>query len=178
MVTGSVSALSSSTIIASMMLRSSSENPRTRRGLSTSYRRIIFGMSVFDISVSLASAVSTLASPSNVTGFWNVGNKATCSIQGFFGYMGFVGVPLYSVSLCMHYVCKARFQMTDERFRTRVEPFLHAVPIFYSVSTGILFLAQDLFHSLGNPTVCFLTAYPTGCQHSSDIECERGKNYM
>mmetsp|Transcript_15571 Transcript_15571/g.23421 ORF Transcript_15571/g.23421 Transcript_15571/m.23421 type:complete len:566 (+) Transcript_15571:204-1901(+) len=169
MFTGSLSAISSFTIIVMMY--------RSEQRLSTPYRRIIFGMSVFDIFLSVSMAFSSLPSPKGTVGTWNPqGNHITCAIQGFFFYTGCVGAPLYNLGLSVYYLCIARYEMSNEDFRTKVEqPFIHSVPIGYTLITGLIFVFRDLYHDVG--VGCFLSAYPRGCLKIPKLECERGKDY-
>jgi len=168
MVTNSISFLSSS-IMAIMIVRS-------KRRLSTPYRRIIFGINLFDIMNSLSMAFSTIASPKGTPDVWNAqGNQITCNIQGMFAYSGCVGAPLYSFALCTYYFCYTKFQMPQKSFAHYVEPTLHSIPIVYVSTTAILFLIRGLYHDVG--VGCFLSSYPRGCKFIPQLKCEKGLDF-
>jgi hypothetical protein len=71
----SLASMIASTTIVTMILRSTTK-------LKKPYRRIVFGMAVYDIIQSLALTTSVFPSPSG-TRMWAIGNDATCSAQGF-----------------------------------------------------------------------------------------------
>ena len=72
---GCVSFTSSSTI-ATMILRSKTK-------LTKPYRRIVFGMCLYDIIQSLGAMSSTFLSPEDSDRLWAFGNDSSCSAQGF-----------------------------------------------------------------------------------------------
>lgn len=165
----SLSLISSLTICISMI--------RSEKKLSSSYRRIIFGMSVYDIFLSLGMLFSTMASPKDTVGVWNpMGNKLTCNIQGFFVYIGWVGAPLYNFGLCIYYLFISKYAMRESTFSKKVEPFLHLVPFLYTFSTATFFAIRGLYHN--NGAFCFLSPYPRGCLQNPNVDCERGVDYL
>ena len=166
----SLSFISSLTICIAML--------RSEKKVSTPYRRIIFGMSVYDILLSLGMMFSTIASPKDTDGVWKpMGNKITCNMQGFFVYIGWVGAPLYNFGLCIYYLCISRYGMREAAFTKKIEPYLHLVPCLYTITTAVLFLARDLYHNrIGG--FCFLSPYPRYCQEMPNVECERGLDYL
>lgn len=56
---------------------------RSKIKLSKPFRRIIFGMSVYDVIQSSTSSLSSITNPSG-TAYGAIGNDATCSARAFF----------------------------------------------------------------------------------------------
>ena len=56
--------------------------------------------------------------------------------------------------------------MKEEYIDIKIEPFLHAVPIVFSLIGGITILAKDAFHP--NMTYCFIGSDPSTCD---GLEC-------
>lgn len=74
-IAGSLSSAASATIIV-MILRSPTK-------LSSPFRRIIFGMSVYDVFQSISALLSLFLSPAGEK--WGAfGNDGTCAFSGFF----------------------------------------------------------------------------------------------
>ena len=64
--------------------------------LSTTYHRLIFGISVFDLIQSLTQASSSLPMPAGV--IWDaIGNSTTCDIQEFLTVIKLINFHLFSV---------------------------------------------------------------------------------
>ena len=82
-VAGCVSFISSSTI-STMILRSNTK-------LTKPYRRIVFGMCLYDIVLSLSAMCSSFLSPKESGRVWAFGNDTTCATQGFIQQVGFGG---------------------------------------------------------------------------------------
>ena len=146
-ISGSISAISSSTIIF-LIFRS---QPR----LSTIYHRIMFGMSIADIMASTAMALTTLPMPRNDDPVWNrryygsyngkifwsdqtkLGNELTCAAQGFFYATGISITFAYNGMLCVYYACAIAFRMHEKDIRNKVEPVLHGVPLVLGLGNAI-----------------------------------------
>jgi len=73
--TGSISFVASASLIVTIIFFS-------RIKLSAACRRIIFGLCIYDILLSLSSAASTAPVPVNQGLYGASGNVATCDIQG------------------------------------------------------------------------------------------------
>lgn len=54
-----------------------------------------------------------------------------------------------------------------------IEPFLHAVPILYSMFCGIFALSNQYFNNAGS--VCYVAPKPITCEIFPDEECSRGE---
>ena len=62
--------------------------------------------------------------------------------------------------------------MRDYRFREEIESYLHIVPNVWAWSSSILLVSLGYFNNAGNG--CWIAAYPEGCAHNPDIDCQRG----
>jgi len=144
---------------------------RSKKKLSIPYRRIIFGICVFDVFQSLGSTTSTFLSPKELHRL-SIGNTTTCDIQGLFLTVGAIGVPMYLCSLCTYYFCIIRLNMRKLTFK-KIEPYLHAVPILYSLFCGVFALTNQYINNAG--LVCYVAPDPITCDIIPDEECTRGE---
>ncbi len=141
-------------------------------GLSTPYRRIIFGISFADILQSFALLVGPIAvPPTKQSG--DAGTEAiSCKANGFMLYVGGLSVTMYTFSLCLYYLCKLRYKMSDDVFRYKIEKKLHIFIVVFCLVVTIAALSMDTFHT--NPihlSFCYISNIPTGCD--PDIgECD------
>ncbi len=140
MVSGSLSFLASLTIIV-MILRSNVK-------LSTTYRRLIFGLSAFDLIQSSSIVMDAILMPKG--SMWSaIGNDVTCDIIGFVRTTATCGSVLYSVSISIYFLCIVKFEMEERKIQKYIEPFLHGVPILYSLSVNIYVASIDYFNPTG-----------------------------
>jgi len=179
MVTGCISVISSLAVIA-LILRS-----RTR--LSDTFHRIMVGLSLADIFLSLALSFGTIPSP---TGRYSAefarGNTSTCDAQGFFYLFGHASAPLYAITLQLYFLLRIKYNMPIEKLVKNVEPFLHAAPIVYGLIAAIVPLSLGSINAT-TWTSCYITSHPYGCRDKvpnelvsdkfeldKDKECTRG----
>ena len=152
---------------------------RAPRGLSTPYRRIIFGLSISDIVQSFALLTGPFASPKGTTKSpWAIGNTRLCEANGFSMIFGSVAVPMYTCALCIYYLCKLKMNMTDEAFTRKVEKKLHVGIIAWNFIICTFLLVTKNINPAPSGRVCHITAYPPACRlHPEKFgECTRGKN--
>ena len=168
MVTGSLSLIGSATIITMIM--------RSTKTLSTTYRRLLFGMSCVDIVYSLAYILSTLPSPSDSahTAFYAFGNTATCTAQGLLLYTGTIGVPMYYCALCIYYYLTIAKEVKLPQMTSFYEPFFHGIPLVYILATGSTLLSTQSFNTSG--TICYIASYPRFCDTDPSMDCIRGEH--
>lgn len=88
-----ISVISSATLI--WMMR------RSHVGFTTTYHRLLLGICIGDILLSLGHSLFNMASPSeNSYLVWNArGNMATCNTQGFLADFGLVLALMYTCNL-------------------------------------------------------------------------------
>ena len=144
--TGGTSAISSSIIIF-IISRSESK-------LRTVYHRIMFGMSVADIMLSVATGLSTLPMPKELSfkhepyDGTRLGNTQTCEAQAFFYVFGLNVMFSYNAMLFVYNTCAITFQMREQHIVKFVEPFLHLIPLGMGLGIAIPPLVNELY----NPT--------------------------
>jgi len=168
MVSGPISVIASSTIII-MILRS-------KKKLSNIYHRLLFGMSVADIIVSLAISFSSLPSPKDTSPqVWKAyGNNSTCQAQGFLYLFGASVEPIYNCSLQFYYLCMIKYVMKTEDIQNKIEPFLHTIPILFGSTAAVYSLITGSINA--SESWCWIQSYPFQCHKTSEVECIRGEN--
>ena len=131
-ITGSIS-VTSSVLIIFLILNSSS-------GLSSTYHRLMFGMSIADILSSTGMALTHLPMPrpgiSKAVDAYlyqglRLGNTQTCTAQGFSIAHGVLSTYSYNISLCVYYACAIYFKLKQKTIRNRIEPFFHLFSVFF-----------------------------------------------
>ena len=144
---------------------------RSYKKLLVPLHRLLVGLCMADIVSSFAQSFSTYPSPDSFDVIWNAnGSKASCRTQGFFIFIGSIGAPLYTCSLCIYYLLVVTYRKgkdSDSFIEGRIEFFLHAVPIVISLVGAATILSMDAFNP--NMTYCFIGTDPT-CE---DLKCER-----
>jgi hypothetical protein len=148
---------------------------RSPNKLSTTYRRLMCGMSIMDLLCSIGWAIGDLPAPhgSPVTLF-AYGNAGTCTAQGIIVFLGVIGTALYMASLSLYYVLTVTgySSMHDQNVSRKLEIALHAVPILWVTVTGVFMTATNSFNFSGH--VCFIAPLPLNCINDPDVECVRG----
>ena len=167
MMTSSMSILGSASIIT-MLLRS-------EKKLGSTYRRLLFGMSIMDIIFSLSVVTGSFASPKGTPLVWSpVGNTTTCTLQGWALYSGNIGLTFYNCSLCLYYTLSIARNIKKDMM-IRIERFFHAIPALWLVFSTIFLLKTKSINNFG--VSCMISSYPRGCDSkTSDVECTRGEN--
>jgi len=162
MVTGSISIICSLTIIV-LILRSTTR-------LSDIFHRIMVGLSLADITLSVAMSFGTVPSPK---GDYAVdfarGDTSTCNVQGFFYLFGAASAPLYAITLQLYFLLRIKYDIAKESIVKNVEPFLHAAPIAYGMVAAIVPLMLGSINPTGW-TSCYIVEYPSGCKSNISEE--------
>jgi hypothetical protein len=145
--------------------------------LSTRHH-ILAGMSVCDILSSSAWFLTSWPVPEDIPfGLWNVGNKQTCSAQGFFIQLA-IGSSIYNACLALYYLLVIRYGWKNEYIAKRVEPWMHFVAVGFALSTAVAGWALDIFNPVGY--ICTISAYPRfctqSCENKGPTNCIRGDN--
>jgi hypothetical protein len=160
-ISGSISFVASMTIIFMIY--------RSRIKLSTTYRRLVFGISVFDLIQSISQILSTFPMPAGY--IWGAsGNQTTCSIQGFLTVFGVSGTLLYSVSLSIYFISIIKFNRSDIDIKRNIEPYLHAISLAYCLIGGIYPWVTDNYNPAG--TTCWVFPSKEICIDKG-IDCQR-----
>ena len=165
-VTGSISLLSSMTII-SIVLRSMS-------GIKTTYHRIILGLSSADCLTSLAIALTTIPMPKDVIypfAMPSYGNIVTCEAQGFIYMMGNGLAFCMNGILNIYYLCTLRYNMTEKTFRCYLEIPLYIVSLAASVVPSAFLIKDNLLNPSPVHPICMRHVYPDDCTKADNPEC-------
>jgi hypothetical protein len=146
--------------------------------------RLLTGMSVCDIMSSSAWFLASWAVPKDmpmiidtVDTVWNVGNRQTCTAQGFFAHLA-IGTVIYNACLALYYLLVIRYGWKNKYIAKRIEPWMHFVAVGFALGTGVVGLALDLFNPFG--FACTINAYPPLCiqsfENKGPTNCTRGDN--
>eukprot|EP00557_Chaetoceros_sp_GSL56_P008725 CAMPEP_0176495516 /NCGR_PEP_ID=MMETSP0200_2-20121128/10697_1 /TAXON_ID=947934 /ORGANISM="Chaetoceros sp., Strain GSL56" /LENGTH=599 /DNA_ID=CAMNT_0017893397 /DNA_START=313 /DNA_END=2112 /DNA_ORIENTATION=- len=174
----------SSLLVATMIHKAGS-------GLSTSYRRIIFCLSVSDVIQSIAvmlgpfllpksttatAAGSDVEEDSSTRSSWAFGNVHTCDFQGFILTFGATTTCMYTLFLCLYYYCKLKRGMSDDAFKDKIEKKMHCfIPLFNLLVCSIA-LGTKTFNPLPEGAgSCQIMRKPDGCDPNIPDSCERGQ---
>ncbi len=169
MISGSISFLGSGTIAVVILI--------SPNRFKTPYRRIVFGLSVMDTIQSLGMIIGPFAIPQGTEGaLWAIGNTYSCDVQGFAVHIGFAGVPMYTLCLCLYYYFMIQLNMSESDFSKKVEPYLHAGAIAWTFIGGFICLSSKSFNVLEAGNMCWYTPLPADCVTNDEVECIRGSS--
>eukprot|EP00956_Cyclotella_meneghiniana_P018752 scaffold31518_cov56-Cyclotella_meneghiniana.AAC.8 len=154
--------------------------------LTTTYHRLMLGISIGGILFSLPQATFAAMSPTDVNYMvWNThGNQSTCTSNGFFVSVGKVVTLFYSCSLNIYYLILIKYNKSNSYIRKKIEPFLHGVPILLALVVGVMGLVNNNYNDGGsgectitpiyNPPHCI--GYENGdVREGFTIPCGRGR---
>lgn len=138
--------------------------------LST-YHRLLIGISVSDLLISAGLALGPVMQPPETEFPGARGSTEACTFQGALLQMGCASF-LYSLMLMLYYVLVIRFNKRETWIRSKVEPWMHIIPILFYFSTAVAGAILEVF----NPAVthCWTAHYPPDCEGDPLVECERG----
>lgn len=145
--------------------------------LSTSYHRIMFGLSIANIFASVSMGITTLPMPREELYYWQegarLGNSSTCSFQGFVLLSGSIGGFLYIGSLCLYSVSAIIYTVKDDRVKRQVEQVLHFVPICAALAVATLPLYLEMYNESEIAPWCAIESLPSNCDND-EVPCVRG----
>ncbi len=143
-------------------------------GLSTPYRRIIFGLSIADILQSFGLLTGPWVIPESRIS--EAGNEvASCQINGFLLSTGSSGVMMYTFLLCFYYLCKLKWKMSDDAIKFKIELRFHVFIVVVNLVIAFLGIIMDTFHTNAVlMSFCSFALVPTGCGINPDLygECD------
>jgi hypothetical protein len=118
------------------------------------YRRLIFGMSVFDLIQSMSLAISSVPIPVGL--MWGAyGNDITCDLQAFTTVVGGYGSMLYSLSLSVYFLF-VMLDITESRIKKYLEPIIHTVSISAPFALGIYLYVRHFYNPLSLKSTCWV----------------------
>ena len=176
--TGIISFLSSAAIIWHIL--------RSHKGLTTTYHRLVFGLSIADMMTSFCFILNTILTPTELQYLipYSRGNIRTCSAQGFIIAVGYEMVCLYNCSICFYYLAIIAFNKKGVFIQNKLEPWFHGISIIWPNAIAIRLLTLNAFNYDDNLRICFQQPYnPPHCMGYKDgdilpgflIPCGRGK---
>ncbi len=142
---------------------------------SSPYRRIILGLSIYDIFQSLSFLFGPMAVPISKTSKVAEHEVTSCRANGFVLQITMTGILLHTAFLCVYYLCKLKYRMSNEQFKYKVEKKLRAFIIVFSFISGTVPLTMDAYHINSHIlSICNIAKVPTGCDREPEIvgECD------
>lgn len=110
-----------------------------------SCKRAILTMSAFDILSSSAWFLTTWPMEKGTAGVkFAVGNKHTCTMQGFFIQLG-IAVPILNVLLSFYYLAVIRFGTSEKKLNDR-DPWIRGFVLLFPGVAALLCLALEKFN--------------------------------
>ena len=150
---------------------------KRNKRITTSYHRLMVGLSVTDLLMSLGLFTTTWPMPRDTPNvFGAIGNTASCEAIGSIEQFG-VSATIYNGCLSVFYLLRIRYGWTTKRLQ-RAEIWMHVIPLAFGISTIAASLALNLFNS--GLFDCWIATFPQGCSESfrndGFSDCERGDN--
>ena len=150
---------------------------RSRTKLTRPYRRIICGMSTYGFIQGVSLLASVFPQPSNGDDDHNnllgMGNMYTCRVQGFFLQLSSIGIPLYTTSLAVSFLCAVKYKMSNAVFAKKVEPILHGVTNLFAVVAAVVLVATQNINPRDGD-LYWARSYPEGCSTNPEVDCIQG----
>ena len=146
---------------------------RKRRGRSVT--RIIGSMSAHDLLLACVQSLSSSIVPRELRGWIALANGTwgTCQAVAFLQQGATISSVLYNATLTLYYLLSVRYSWNARQLR-RIEPWLHAIPLFIGWGTAIAALPLNIY----NPIFmgCDIVPFPMGCDSNPFVPCQRGEN--
>jgi hypothetical protein len=152
-------------VVQSMGGGYSRKQPRSR--LDT-YKRILFGMSVFDVTISFNYALQYFLLPRDTSsqqdddddmGFKTLGNQTTCTVSAVLLQLG-TGAFIYYGMLSCYYLLIIRYGISPSKMARRFEPWMHFLAICFPIGTSIAGLILHVFGAAPHSSGCWVTMPP------------------
>jgi hypothetical protein len=152
MTSGSISFIASILLVTHIL--------RSHECLSSTYHRLIFGLSCADIISSFCFALSSTMTPKEMSYLipFASGNIATCDAQGFlmtFAYAVSVG---YNCSVCFYYLAIITYNKKFDYIEKKLEPWFHGISILFPLVFSAILLATNTFNG-ATGGACFVDWY-------------------
>jgi hypothetical protein len=158
MISGSISFIASMLLVVHIL--------RSYEYLSSTYHRLVFGLSAADIISSFCFALSSTMTPKEMSYLipFASGNIATCDAQGFLNaYAGPVSVG-YNCSVCLYYLAIITYSKKYDCIKKKMEPWLHGISVLFPLIISVILLATNAFNGPNGGACFFLEPhYPPHC---------------
>jgi len=144
-----------------------------RHNLHDIYNRLLLGMSIGDLIVSMTMLLQPFLVPGPLPdGAWAGGTTETCSALGF-GMRFPLAVSLYNSFLSCYFLRRVSRQK-KRGVSVIVEGFGHVMAFLIPTVFGIVGLSTQSFNYFALMNVCKFATYPDGCLDQDEVECLRG----
>ncbi|CAB9524778.1 unknown protein [Seminavis robusta] len=129
----------------------------------TAYRRILMGLSVGDLIVTVLIPLQSTLSPSETSQrAWAIGTDETCSAVGFFQQLSFMNA-IYCAMLSLYFLLTVRQGVREMIMARRYEPWIHLLAIGYPLVTAVIGAILGVYHEVTLGYGCWVANYPPGC---------------
>jgi hypothetical protein len=138
---------------------------RSHECLSTTYHRLIFGLSVADIISSIGFSLSSIMAPKEMNYLvpFASGSTATCDAQGFLNVYAIIVSVGYNCSVCFYYLAIISYSKKYDYIKEKLEPWFHGISVSFPLVIGVIGLAANSFNGT-NGGICYSDAhYPPHC---------------
>jgi hypothetical protein len=138
---------------------------RSHEYLSSTYHRLIFGLSAGDIISSFGYALSSIMAPKEMSYLvpFAIGNIATCDAQGFLIWFAASVSVGYNCSVCFYYLAIISYNKKFDYIEKKLEPWFHGISILCPLVIITIALARNVFNG-PNGGICFGEPYfPPHC---------------
>eukprot|EP00567_Pseudictyota_dubia_P010462 CAMPEP_0197445334 /NCGR_PEP_ID=MMETSP1175-20131217/10580_1 /TAXON_ID=1003142 /ORGANISM="Triceratium dubium, Strain CCMP147" /LENGTH=414 /DNA_ID=CAMNT_0042976277 /DNA_START=438 /DNA_END=1682 /DNA_ORIENTATION=+ len=113
------------------------------------YQRIMLGLSLFDIITSFfAFVLGSSMVPVETGWLWAAGNQQTCTLQGFWTSLGFLGSFEYQMALSLNLLMLITFGWSQKKFAEKIEKPMHCTILLSS----FIYATVPLFYHGYNPS--------------------------
>lgn len=120
-------------------------------------------MSAYDLVAStFVTLQSFLVDKETSRRLYAVGNTTTCNFLGW-GFQFSCGTFLYFGAVSTYYLMVVRFGIKDAYFGRRIEPFMHASILLFSIITSLVSLGKGLYGEQEIGAGCYLSPNDDSC---------------
>ena len=141
------------------------------------YHRLVFGMSVADILLTISLLLIPFLLRKDLGLPLAIGNEQTCDALGFM-FQFYVASSFYNANLSLFFVCKIIYNRSDRPISKRFEPYIHVLPFFFALTFGVVGVSLQLFNPGFLIPSCDFWHYPANCAFDDTVECERGDHTL
>ncbi len=137
-ITAPISIISSALLIVYVL--------RSHQGLSTTYHRLMFGLSIADVVYTSADyLLSILMVPEEMNYVipGAQGNVNTCTAQGFLTFVNLYTSTYCNCSMCFYYLAIIKYNKSDAYIAKKLECWFHGIPLTVPLLYGFLFLSVE-----------------------------------
>jgi hypothetical protein len=148
MISGSISFIASILLVTHIL--------RSHECLSSTYHRLIFGLSAADIISSFAYALSSTMVPKEMSYLvpFAIGNIATCDAQGFLIAVAVTVSVGYNCSVCFYYLAIITYNKKFDYIEKKLEHWFHGISILFPLVLSGILLATNTYNG-PNGGVCW-----------------------